>query len=1353
MKNLKYQKYKDYKYAYAKDFSKLTPQQLEDTSISKKDKYAKTYGGYENYNKFEQFCSINKNIYQLINKQISKFYWDFDAKDFKNNKNCNEDELEDIIKILVASIKDFFNETIERNDIIIETDSNYPYKSLHIIINNYMVARTDIKSMNNFLINTNKISVDNSVYSKYRQFRLLGMKKIYKDDTNILINHKSNHYIDLKSHLICETDGCKLLNIDETKTISLSKTKTISLSKISKNDDNQSKDKQRIDFIDTTLVYDLINNLKDIFYNSKSWTKITKILKRDLEAETPQNKMECINYFLEHSANKSNGNYTYEDNLKFYETIDLKSINYMTINSFCKIVNNYLDYNLVSTQYLSLETIMTDDIINYIVKHSGIEKYKIKLEIETTDVNEKTTFIYFSNSVKYDVKQQLLFIDNKLYNYNEIEYEKRLEKLDYEISYDKVIDNVNNMKYYNDDFLEKNTIKKTLIYKAKWGTGKSFYGMTEIIKQLEANKSILIITENNSLNSQLYTKYKQYGFSTHQKQNYLQSNRIIVSLESSININKYDYDLVILDEFETILCHYESEDTLNNINYNKLGIKKDEIIYNNYLNLKKIITNCDRLLVMDADISKSRIEWLKQIRQSTFQTIYIDINNFNDYKFNHYIKLDLFKQKLQEDFNANKKIIFSSNSKRIINEYYKALTILNSNLNSNHKVILKLTGDGADIDIKVKLDNGSFESKKYTDKIGNHLDNNCLKEVILKDIEKFVIENKVDILLYTPTIKTGISIDSEYFNTHYSYGKSGSVNCRTFIQMLFRARLLMDKEFNIYIEGSMKLNKYIDKDRMGNVFLNISSNYTSKKYKNGIFNVNEDDKIKMKLDHHYYNLKINNKVENFNSNINFNTDFITKIKIIHKLNHKYINTFESAPLENDENDLDKPKDKRELHTILMDSKHILKEDRIQLMINTKLLNKNEYDIIKEKIEANKNTTLKTAISYEDYNAYNKFNYLFGYYFFCKSNLKNTFYFKKLEPLYNYLVKIDKLNDLDGNIFDEYNILNTYMFYDLWDNPEQKKRYKNAYLLLNNNIEYDKETNTFFENETFEKSLDTNVLNINKLNREDIRLEFIIELLKIINISDIRKNYYYTNNELLKILFNKFDDLIKLDKDYNNRLTELNIQIIKNNDYRNDNDNDVINKKYKNIIQYLNKWFRLVNLKIKYINDNTTKEYGKLKIGFNEKYQYNTFENDMKNDVKNDVVIPTNVKKYKKGYVDENNRPVYKYITTKYFLEKSKQKKDTSKANTNEADTSETDTNKADTNKEGIYYKNGFNEVYRYYKLNISKKIKKLSSQKDINFSYSKSNLQSEIDLYIIKKYYPYLKKQDIEVIDYNIYIE
>jgi hypothetical protein len=165
MKNLKYQKYKDYKYAYAKDFSKLTPQQLEDTSISKKDKYAKTYGGYENYNKFEQFCSINKNIYQLINKQISKFYFDFDAKDFKNNKNCNEDELEDIIKILVASIKDFFNETIERNDIIIETDSNYPYKSLHIIINNYMVARTDIKSMNNFLINTNKISVDNSVYS------------------------------------------------------------------------------------------------------------------------------------------------------------------------------------------------------------------------------------------------------------------------------------------------------------------------------------------------------------------------------------------------------------------------------------------------------------------------------------------------------------------------------------------------------------------------------------------------------------------------------------------------------------------------------------------------------------------------------------------------------------------------------------------------------------------------------------------------------------------------------------------------------------------------------------------------------------------------------------------------------------------------------------------------------------------------------------------------------------------------------------------------------------------------------------------------------------------------------------
>ena len=1398
MKNLKYQKYKDNKYAYSKDIQKkLTPQQLEDKDLSSKDKYSKTFGGYDNYNNFEKFCSRNKNIYQLINKQITKFYFDFDASDFKNNENCKEEELEDIVKILIASIKDFFNETIERNNIMIETDSNYPYKSIHIIINNYMVDRNDIKSMNNFLINTNKFSVDNSVYSKYRQFRLLGMKKINKDETNILINHKSNYYKDLKSHLICETENCKLLNIDETKTND--NTKTISLSKtktISKNDVKKSKDNQHIDFIDTTLVYDLINNLNDNFYNSKSWIKITKIMIRDLEAETPQNKMECINYFLEHSANKSNGNYTYEDNLKFYNTIDLKSISYMTINSFCKIANNYLDYNLVSTQYLSLETIMTDDIINYIVKHSGIEKYKIKLEIETTDVNEKTTFIYFSNSVKYDVKQQLLFIDKKLYNYNEIEYEKRIEKLDYEITYDKVIDNVNNMKYYNDDFLESNLsgtiIKKTLIYKAKWGTGKSFYGMTEIIKQLEANKSILIITENNSLNSQLYTKYKQYGFSTHQQQNYLQSNRIIVSLESSININKYDYDLVILDEFETILCHYESEDTLNNINYNKLGIKKDEIIYHNYLNLKNIIKNCDKLLVMDADISKSRIEWLKQIRPSTtfkksiskindldnvnYKTIYIDINNFNDYKFNHYIKLDLFKQKLQEDFNANKKIIFSSNSKRIVNEYYKALTILNSNRNSNHKVILKLTGDGADIDIKVKLDDGSFVSKKYNDKIGNHLDNNSLKELVLKDIEKFIIENKVDILLYTPTIKTGISIDSEYFNTHYSYGKSGSVNCRTYIQMLFRARKLIDKEFNIYIEGSMKLNKYIDKDRMGNVFLNISSNYTSKKYKNGIFNVNEDDKIKMKLDHHYYNLKINNKVENFNSNINFNSDFITKIKIIHKLNHKYINTFK-----NDEtfqksldktNDLDKNDVKNvsvvtSLHKILMESKQILKEERIELMVHTKLINKNEYDIIKEKIEANKNTTLKTAISIEEYNSYYKFNYLFGYYFFCKSSLKNTYYFKKLEPLYNYLVndeteakhteaKHTKNNDdkTNDNIFDEYNILNTYMFYELWDNLEQKKRYKNAYLLLNNNIEYDKETNTFEKRKIYGFSNDvSNVLNINKLNREDIRLEFIIELLKIINISDIRKNYYYTNKELLKILFNKFDDLIKLDIDYNNRLTELNIQIIKNNDYRNDNDLDdteIVMKKYKNIIQYLNKWFSLVNLKIKYLDDNTTKTYGKLKIGFNEKYKYNTFENDMKNDMKNDEtknlkifksLNKTNVKKYKKGYVDENNRPVYKYITTKFSIDDTK--------NTSEADTSEADTSEADTSEADKYYKNGFNEVYRYYKLNLSKKIKKLSSQKDIDFSFSKSNLQSEIELYIIIKYNPYLKKQDIEVINYE----
>ena len=1003
----KYIESRDLRYSYAVDIKKKLTEEQE-KNYSKIDKYTKSFGGFNTYEEFDRFIkrTKNKSVYQIINKDIVKFYWDFDTKDFDNGV-CNEDKINELIDKIINGIQYCFDTTIDRKDIIVETDKNIGmYKSIHIIINNYKVNKSEIKLMNTYLID-NGMKLDNSVYSKYRQFRLLGMKKLYKEDSNTLINHKDNYYIDFKSHIISDTNDCVLVNmIDNVKVDLVKKTITIIENELT----IEKTDKEIfVDFVDSNLVYNLMTDLDNKLFSKSisgfkisecNWINITKLIIRELNCENSEVKKNTINDWIRISSEKSNGDFSIEDNNDFIKNIDLDSIKHLSINSLCKYCNKYLSYTLSIRKHK-----LTNEMIDYIVDKTNMDKYSVLLNTENVDLDNER-YIEFSDKTYWDIWEQVLIHNNQLYNYNEIEYLKRINELEYEIEYDKTITDINDMKIHNKKLID-NTIG-ILIYKAKWGTGKSYYGLRDIVDRMcESNKEdsdcrILIITENNSLNSEVLSKYRKYGFKSHTENDWSTSDKLIISVESSIYIDRYDWDLVVGDEWETILNQYESEETLSNISCEKVGLasEKEKVIYHNYLNLKKIIKSTDRLLIMDADISKSRIDWINEITDKKSYSVYIDINIFSDYTINQYVSCNQFNNDLYTDFRNKKKIVFSSSSKKIINKYFRTLKELNKI--DNDMKILSITGNGAEIDIRVKTIDNEWVSKKYTDTNGNDMNSDKLKGLIKKDIEKFIIENEIDILLYTPSIKTGISMNEEYFNKHYSYGKSGSVNCRTFNQMLFRARRLIDKSFNIYISGSMKLNRYIGIDRMGEVFMNISNVYNTNNYKNGLFSVNESDKSCMLLDKHYYNLRMNNKVEDFNSNLNFNSDFITKMKLIHKLNHKYI-------IENEEEE--------EIEKTLDNMNSMIKKERLELLVKTKLINHYEYNTIKEKVQHNKiNKTDKCEITDNEWNEKYKYELLFGYYESDYNDMYKRYKFNQLKELYDSMINLNNFsNCMNWNI--------------------------------------------------------------------------------------------------------------------------------------------------------------------------------------------------------------------------------------------------------------------------------------------------------------------------------------------------
>lgn len=1126
----KYIQFRDCKYSYAIDIKKKLSEEQE-KSLEDKDKYTKSFGGFNTYEEFERFIkrTKNKSIYQLINKDIVKFYWDFDKKDFKNNQYCSEEELEEIINKIISGIKYCFDITIDRKDIIIETDKNIgKYKSIHILINNYKVNKSEIKLLNTYLIE-NGVGLDNSVYSKYRQFRMLGMKKIYKNEDNTLINHNSNYYIDFKSHIITDTNECKLINMNSNVKEDLVK-KTIKNIENEKCIVNKTDREVYVDYIDSNLIYTLMTDLNDkLFMKSKSgfkisecnWINITKLIIRELNCENSEVKKNTINDWIRISSEKSNGDFSIEDNKEFIKNIDLDSIKHLSINSLCKYCNKYLDYSLTIRKHK-----LTNEMIDYIVDKTNMDKYKILMIIENVDLdNEK--YVEFSSNTYWDIREQVLIHNDKLYNYNEIEYLKRINELEYEIEYNETITDINDMKIHNKKLID-NTID-ILIYKAKWGTGKSYYGLRNIVENMcEDNEDcrILIITENNSLNSEVLTKYKKYGFKSHTENDWECSNKLIISVESSIYIDRYDWDLVVGDEWETILNQYESEETLSNINCDKLEIEKEKVIYHNYLNLKKIIKKCDRLLIMDADISKNRIDWINEITDKKSYSVYIDINNFSDYTINQYCSLNKYNKDLYEDFRNKKKIMISSSSKKIINKYYRTLKELNKV--DNDMKILCITGNGAEIDIRVKTIDNEWVSKKYTDTNGNDMNSENLKELIKKDIEKFIIENEIDILLYTPSIKTGISMNIEYFNIHYSYGKSGSVNCRTYNQMLFRARKLIDKKFNVFISGSMKLNRYITIDRMGEVFMNISNIYNTNNYKNGLFSVNESDKSCMLLDKHYYNLRMNNKVEDFNSNINFNSDFITKMKLIHKLNHNYIiDTNEEY--------------EEEIEKTLDNMNSMIKQERLELLVKTKLITKNEYDIIMEKVEFNKiNKTEKKEITDTEWNEKYKYELLYGFYECEYNDRYKRFNFNQLKELYDSMINLECFNKCD-----RYNIRELLECFR--DTEYEEKSLKLLKLIERkcNRYEYDIEDNTEYEKYNVWKKEQRELYGIGcETNYIDI-IEFIYNR-NIVLLKDTNNKLY---NEDYEELFIDSNDNIRMYVDFSEVLDMIYTKNMFNQEYQ------------------------------------------------------------------------------------------------------------------------------------------------------------------------------------------------------------
>ena len=312
--------------------------------------------------------------------------------------------------------------------------------------------------------------------------------------------------------------------------------------------------------------------------------------------------------------------------------------------------------------------------------------------------------------------------------------------------------NENIHNFFNSDI-------KTLSIKSAYDTGKTQL-LKKIIRKYEPVK-ILMLSYRITLSQDLTGNFKdEFKFCNYiEDKNYKTCDRVIIQLESllklrnevlffdenEINYEIPSYDLIIIDEIESILNQFNSP-TFK-------GKNKDTFEF-----LTEIINNSKKLICLDGDINERAYNYIKNFGPS--------INIENDYKknikiFNIIDKNEEFNKYILNSLGKNEKIALVSQSRTKADEYYQLIKNFNDTLN------ILLYTSMTDDEEKIKLKNV------------NEIWSNC------------------DVLIYSPTVEAGVNFDKLHFNKIYGIFGNNSTSPRSFLQMLARIRKTTDNEIII----------------------------------------------------------------------------------------------------------------------------------------------------------------------------------------------------------------------------------------------------------------------------------------------------------------------------------------------------------------------------------------------------------------------------------------------------------------------------------------------------------------------------------------------------------------------------
>lgn len=277
-------------------------------------------------------------------------------------------------------------------------------------------------------------------------------------------------------------------------------------------------------------------------------------------------------------------------------------------------------------------------------------------------------------------------------------------------------------------------------------------GKTTLIENILSKykcERVLYITYRQSLARAFHAKFKAFA-------NYLDgdfmANKQIIQLDSIYKLTEQPYDLVIIDEIESVLAHLTAG-TIKNKHYGNANDIFDK--------LSEIVSDSKHVLSLDGDYNNRSHFFLSSFGDNV--NVIENTIKFNKKDFYEFDEKDKFNVSIFDKLDSNKKIVLVCMSAEDANKYYQLIT----------KKYLKK-------DIKI-----------YTSKTN---DNDK------KDVSNIASGWLVDVLIYSPAIESGVDFNIEHFDNLFIVYSQLSTCPRGLNQMMNRVRQFKDKSVNILFE-------------------------------------------------------------------------------------------------------------------------------------------------------------------------------------------------------------------------------------------------------------------------------------------------------------------------------------------------------------------------------------------------------------------------------------------------------------------------------------------------------------------------------------------------------------------------